>query len=167
MVAIADDYADVDPDLYTISHGQFQYVDSSTPLFENTQNIVSAPRIGKANILEGVFDNMSYLLICLSMILVGVVLSFITKMKVLDCILAIVKATLKQDLEAKFEYVSYGVKLFLALELLALSCVGMMYNSIVISIISGNIALQYLLVNELQCACVCFLKIVQCIAMLI
>ena len=136
LLGINDNLADVDPDLYTIFYDQSKFIDHSTPIYENSQIIVSVPLKGEANIFEGIFDNMSYALICLSIIIVGVFLAYMSKVDLVGSLFSVFKITMRQDLDAVFERSNYGVKGFLIIQMLALSCIGMMYTSIVISILS-------------------------------
>ena len=133
---LSENYADVDPDLYQFFYDQSKFVDHSTPIFFNDVSIVSTRLPGEVDLFGGTFDFASFVLICLSIISVAMVLALLFENKIMDSTFSVFKIILKQNLDKQKKRQSITEKGFLAFEMLALSTIGMMYSSIVISILS-------------------------------
>ena len=136
------------PNHYFLSHEGFQSVDFSYPTAMAELFIISSRNIGKNNkVLEGVFDNISYALIALSLILLAFVLYLNDSTKSLDTkqasylenLLVTFGLLINEPLESNNpKLLNRRTKYFITFISVMFFLITSMYNSIIISILTAK-----------------------------
>ena len=116
-----------------MKYDERNYVEYAMPIEYGRQHIFSAKVVEPGNVFEGVFDNLSYGLICLSILAIALATSALNGINLFQALFMTVKVLLRQDLDPKLERKNQG---FVLVWVLMLGFISTMYYSIVISLLA-------------------------------
>ena len=116
-----------------MKYDERNYVEYAMPIEYGRQHIFSAKVVEPGNVFEGVFDNLSYGLICLSILAIALATSALNGINLFQALFMTVKVLLRQDLDPKLERKNQG---FVLMWVLMFGFISTMYYSIVISLLA-------------------------------